>query len=128
MGRIEMAEYPTTLPAPFNDDYGVNFSSGQVVRTEMEAGNTRSRRRSSAVVDIVNCSVRLTLAQFHTFRAWFDDPGGADGGSGWFTISLLTGKTGSGKETVEAKFSGDPSAKKMETIMSVSMQLEVRYA
>lgn len=123
-----MAEYPSTLPAPFTDDYGLNFSTGQVVRTEMESGSPRSRRRSSAVIDMVTCSVRLTLAQFHTFRDWFDDPAGADGGAGWFTMSLLTGKSGSGKETVEAKFAGDPSAKKMGTIMSVSMQLEVRYA
>lgn len=96
-----MATWPATLPAPLLDGYGVNPAE-QVVRSDMESGAPRARRRSTARNDHVPVNWRMTDAQFAIFRAWFDDDAEAAGGAAWFSISLPIGN--GGFSTVEARF------------------------
>lgn len=121
-----MATWPASLPAPLVDGYGIE-PVGQTVGTDMEVGTQRVRRRSFAQVGAVRLAVNLTDAQMATFRAWFYSTDGADGGAGWFNISLWVGKGGA--TAVEARFRGTP---KWDMTGNhrwlVTGQMEVRYA
>ena len=123
-----MAIWPPTLPPPLYDGYAVT-PLDQTIRTDMESGAKRARRRTLASRDTITAQVKLTWAEWQEFRAWYNDADGADGGSGWFTIDLLTGYTSATLETVEARFSG-PWAQSVITAstVTISLPLEVRYA
>lgn len=87
---------------------------------------------TSATVDELSCSVRLTNGQFILFRAWFDDDTtGAAGGSGWFSVSIATGTTtGVVLSTQSARFIGPYQAGMIagsKNMWDVSFRLEVRY-
>jgi hypothetical protein len=98
-----MATWPSTLPVPSYDGYALD-PVDPVIRTDMEVGSGRSRRRTKARNDKINVTWRLTDAEMATFRTWFDDDAQAAGGSAWFTTTLATGATG--LDSVEARFSG----------------------
>ena len=121
-----MATWPSTLPAPLVDGYGIE-PVDQTVPTDMEVGAQRVRRRSFAQVDTVRFAVNLSDAQMTTFRTWLYSGSDADGGAGWFNISLRVGKGGA--TAAEARFKGTP---KWDMTGNhrwlVSGQLEVRYA
>lgn len=87
-----MAAWPNTLPKP-TPSYGIN-PVDQTVRTEMEGGAPRVRRRTSARNDHVSVVWVMSDAQLAIFRAWFDDASQAAGGASWFTIHLAIGTTG----------------------------------
>ncbi len=85
-----MANWPANLPNPLISEYGIE-PVDPTIRTDMEKGAVRSRRRTAAKNDHFPAEWNMSNAQFVEFREWFDDPGGADGGAGWFQIDLLTG-------------------------------------
>lgn len=119
-----MATWPSTLPAPLVDGYGVE-PVAQTVASEMEAGSTRVRRRSAVQIDRVPVTWSLSDAQMATFRTWFY--GDAAGGAAYFDVSLWVGKTGATAAT--ARFLGAPKwAMTGNHRWTVSGQLEVRYA
>lgn len=121
-----MATWPATLPAPSISGYGVD-PVDQTVRTGMEVGTQRVRRRSFAQVDTVPVQWTMSDAQMAIFRAWFDDSSEADGGAGWFSVSLLLGN--GGFQTVEAKFLGPYKAVYVPHMhWAVTGKIEVRYA
>lgn len=118
-----MATWPTTLPAPQSTGYQV-APADQTVRSEMEVGLARSRRRTSARNDQIQVSWVLTDAQFATFRAWFDDE--ANGGASWFNgLSLAKG---GGLTTPDCRFIGPFTASLIAAnlLWDVSARLEVR--
>lgn len=121
-----MAAYPSTLPGPITTGYQLNPVE-QVVRTEMEGGYTRSRRRTTARIDSFQLAFIYDKAQMAIFRGWFNDADGANGGAAWFDFSL---DTGGGEElTVEARFNGIWQSSKMSNdYWKVTATLEVRYA
>lgn len=91
----------------------------------MEAGASRSRRRTRARNDRVNVTWELTDAQLATFRTWFDSDTGAGGGAGWFTVDLALG-TG-GVVSCEAKFAAIYKASHRGGLQwAVTAELEVR--
>lgn len=97
-----MATWPTSLPQPISDGYGLTPEDSGI-RTDMEVGAARVRRRTRARNDRIDVRWLLTDAQMAAFRAWFDDDAtGVSGGSAWFYIRLNIG-TG-GMQTVEARF------------------------
>lgn len=98
-----MATFPGTLPAPQLDGYALN-PIDQTIRTDMEVGSARSRRRTATRQDKVQCSWKFTDAQMDTFRTWFDNSAECAGGAAWFTISLPVGATGIDSKT--ARFVG----------------------
>lgn len=89
-----MASFPAGFPNPQSSGYSVT-PVDQSVRTNMESGAARTRRRTFARNDQIDVSWQLTDAQMATFRTWFENGStGAAGGAGWFTISLPIGATG----------------------------------
>ena len=122
---IELSSWPTTLPNPVGNSYAVN-PVDQTVRTDMEGGAARSRRRTTARNDKVNVAWQMTDAQFAIFRAWFDNATtGAGGGASWFSVNLPIGTTG--MVAVEARFIGPFKSAYMDVLnWTVSGELELR--
>ena len=121
-----MATWPATLPSPMVNGYKVT-PVDTVIRTDMEGGNTKTRRRSNARNDKLAFQMAFTDAEMAIFRAWFDSSTGANGGASWFTISLRTGD--GGRLSVEARYSGVWSEGSFDgRNWIVPMALEVRYA
>lgn len=119
-----MATWPTTLPAPKLSGYQLQPVSPSL-RTDMESGAARSRRRSYARNDRVGVSWLMTDAEFAAFRAWFEDDAEAAGGSAWFYISLWIGDTGATLQ--EARFIDAYQAVLADHARwAVTAQLEVR--
>lgn len=120
-----MATWPTTLPATLVDGYTLN-PQDQTIRTDMESGNARVRRRSAARVDTVDAGWLFSQSQMLIFRAWFENNStGAAGGAAWFSIDLPTG-TGA-VASISARFSGAFSAVLVSsTTWKVSAKLETR--
>jgi hypothetical protein len=121
-----MATYPTTLPAPLSDGYQLNPVE-QVIRTDMESGYARTRRRTTARIDKFSISFVYTSTQMDAFRDWFESSSGADGGAAWFDVTLITGDGSS--VTVEARFTGMWQATYRDKgLWQVVATIEVRYA
>lgn len=122
-----MAAFPSTLPAPLASGYSIDPQS-QVIRTEMETGSPRVRRRSAVRIDHVEIGWVFTDAQMTSFRTWFDSSAGAAGGAGWFNLTI---KSGDGSSVVcEARFVEPWSASLSAGfgIWRVGAKVEVRYA
>ena len=121
-----MATYPTTLPRPIARGYGLT-PVDPAIRTDMDVGAPRVRRRTAARNDRVKVAWLFTDAQMATFRTWFDDPAEADGGASWFSISLPIG-TG-GTVALEARFTKVFEATRNAGLSwNVTAELEVRDA
>lgn len=118
-----MAAWPTSLPKP-TLNYGIS-PVDQSVRTEMEGGAPRVRRRTAARNDHVSVVWVMTDAQLAIFRSWFDDASQAAGGASWFTINLAIGTTGLVATT--ARFVNAYKISALEALnWSVSADLEIR--
>lgn len=99
-----MATWPSTLPVPQPSGYSVK-PVDQTVRTDMETGSPRVRRRTTSSNDKISMSWDMSDDQLGIFRDWFDDATtGIAGGSVWFYINLLV--NGGGFTNVEARFVG----------------------
>lgn len=119
-----MATWPSTLPAPLVDGYGIE-PVDQTVATDMETGTKRVRRRSAVQIDHANVSYNLSDAQMAIFRAWFYSE--LAGGAGTFDVSLWAGKGGA--TAAEARFVGAPKWSMVGNHRwIVGGKLEVRYA
>lgn len=119
-----MATWPVTLPSP--DISGYQLSPvDPTIRTEMEAGAARARRRTAARNDLVAVSWTFTDAEMATFRTWFDSSSDAAGGSAWFSMDLAIGATG--LESHDCRFAGIWRATALPGLnWQVSARLEVR--
>lgn len=120
-----MATWPSTLPNPLAAGYQLS-AGDQTLRTDMETGSARVRRRTTARNDRVAVSWLLTEAQLDILRDWFDNAStGIAGGAAWFNVNLAVG-TGTRQAAVEARFVGPISAAVDGPYWRVSAQLEVR--
>ena len=118
-----MATWPTTLPT-VSTNYGID-PVDQTIRTEMESGAPRQRRRTTARNDHVTVAWVMTDAQLAIFRTWFESSSQAAGGASWFTIRLAVGTTGLVNCT--ARFiAGYKVAHLNDLNWSVSANLEIR--
>lgn len=119
-----MATWPATLPPPKFAGYQIT-PQPQSLRTDMEVGAARARRRSYSRNDRVNVSWQMTDAEYAAFRDWFEDDAEAAGGSAWFYITLYVGDGGATSQ--EARFVGEPPASLVgHAQWSVTATLEVR--
>lgn len=115
-----MATWPSTLPQPLLSGYGVE-PVDQTLRTDMEVGSPRVRRRTSVRNDQIPVSWLFDATQFSAFRTWFD--GDAAGGAAWFTVALPLGDA----DSTEARFTEAWRAEKLSaTHWRVTGKLEVR--
>jgi hypothetical protein len=120
-----LSSWLITLPAPVVNGYALK-PVDQTVRTDMEGGAARARRRTAARNDKVSASWVFTDAQMALFRPWFEDPvAGAGGGAVWFAISLPIG-TG-GVASVTARFIWPFTATYLAGMSwTVAAELEIR--
>ena len=93
-----MASWPTTLPLAEVDGYGIQPQAA-FIRTDMDQGPTRQRRRFTTAPTHYSVKWLLTEAQLATFESWYEGP--ADAGAGWFSITL---RNGQGLQSVDARF------------------------
>jgi hypothetical protein len=66
-----MQAYPPTLPAPLVSGYTLS-PVDQTVRTDMEVGAARVRRRTRARNDLIDVSWLFSPVQMAAFRQWFE--------------------------------------------------------
>jgi hypothetical protein len=85
-----MAQWPASLPPPTLEGYELS-PLDQTIRTDMEVGAPRVRRRTRARLDRLRVRWILDDAQMATFRSFVDDEAGAAGGAAWVVMSLATG-------------------------------------
>lgn len=94
-----MAFWPTTLPAPLKPGYGLD-PEDQQLRTDMEVGAARVRRRTRARKDMLDVVWKFADAQMALFRKWFDNDGsathsGTAQSGGASTVTLASGASAS---------------------------------
>jgi hypothetical protein len=120
-----MATWPTTLPDISISGYALS-PVDQTVRTDMEGGAPRTRRRTTARNDKLTVAWLMTDAQFAIFRAWFENAStGIAGGAAWFTFSAAIGTTG--VVSLEGRFVGPyKTSLAAALIWNVNAELEVR--
>ena len=119
--------YPSTLPGPSMPGFGLSPVDPSI-RTNMEVGAQRVRRRTKTRLDKVTLEWIFTDDQMGEFRTWFDDDTGvgADGGAAWFEVALAFG---SGLTTVEARFTNTFKAVAAAGLRwNVTAEVEVRNA
>lgn len=94
-----MPSWPSQLPQrPIADGYNESLQS-QVIRTQMDAGPAKSRRRFTAAARMVTARYVLTTSQVAAFEAWFVSDIGA--GALAFDWPHRSG-------TISARITGDP--------------------
>ncbi len=114
--------WPSTLPPPMIDGYGFDPAS-PTVKTDMDAGPGRVRRRFTARPTEYKAAWIFTQQQLATFESWFDLD--AMSGAAWFSVVAWNGKGG---VSVTARIpSGTFAVTKRPGLMwGVSVSLEIR--
>jgi len=116
-----MITWPDTLPLPTLDGYGIQPGDA-ILRTEMEAGPARQRRRFTQVPSRVSVRWIMRRDQFALFEAWYRWQ--AKEGGAWFEIELLGGL---GLLTQEARFTRQFQAQLLSgTLWEIRSELEIR--
>lgn len=84
-----MPTWPSTLPTPMVSGYSLKPGSA-LVRTAIEAGPARVRRRFTQVPTAVPVQFEMTLDELATFEAWFFHE--IHQGAEWFALTLINGR------------------------------------
>ena len=113
--------WPDRLPLPTIEGYGIQPGEA-ILRTEMEAGPARQRRRFTNVPSRITVRWVMSAEQFLLFEAWYRWAA-AEGGA-WFEIDLLGGL---GMVPQEARFTRQFEARPHRGLLwEVTSGLEVR--
>jgi hypothetical protein len=113
--------WPSTLPLPTVQGYGIRPGEA-ILRTEMEAGPARQRRRFTQVPSRLSVRWRMKPEQFALFEAWYRWH--AQEGGAWFAIDLLGGI---GLTTHEARFTRQFEARLANRVLwEITSELEIR--
>ncbi|GAB6051722.1 hypothetical protein JCM17960_05420 [Magnetospira thiophila] len=112
--------WPTTLPLPTVQGYGIRPGKA-ILRTEMEAGPARQRKRFTQVPSRISVRWLMSAKQFALFEAWYRWH--AKEGGEWFEIDLLGGI---GLTTHEARFPRQFEAKLVGGVLwEIASELEI---
>lgn len=113
--------FPATLPKPSMQSYGFT-PANNLIRTEMENGPARVRRRFIAVPVDVSASWTFSLAELGQFQAFYRDQ--IFDGAGWFEMPIVQGD---GEVVRLARFKEPYKAETLqrENVWRVSAMLEV---
>ena len=115
------ARWPDRLPLPTLEGYGIQPGEA-ILRTEMEAGPARQRRRFTQVPSRIAVRWVLRPDQFALFEAWYRWAA-AEGGA-WFEMDLLGGL---GMTPQEARFTRQFDARPYRgRLWEVTSELEIR--
>ncbi len=113
--------WPDKLPLPTIEGYGIRPGEA-ILRTEMEAGPARQRRRFTQVPSRLTVRWLMRRDQFTLFEAWYR--WSAKEGGEWFEIDLLGGL---GLLPQEARFTRQFEARLKDGVLwEVCSELEVR--
>ena len=113
--------FPKTLPYPTVQGYAIKPGEA-IVRTEMEAGPARQRRRYTQTPSRITVQWLMTAMQFSLFEAWYKYH--AKEGAEWFVIILLGGL---GLIEQEARFTQQFTAQLQNgTLWAITSELEIR--
>lgn len=93
-----MIEYPEGLPLPLREGYAFQAVS-PMVRSDLQSGRARQRRRFTSVPTMASVSWLLDDAQAQLFEAWWEDA--LISGTEWFECPL---KTPEGIQNYAARF------------------------
>lgn len=113
--------FPALLPAASLSSYG--YRPGEnLIRTEMENGPAKVRRRFISVPTDVNVTWKFSRAELATFESFFRNT--IYDGSGWFQIKLVNG---SGETLCTARFKEPYQAETLsrENVWRITATLEV---
>lgn len=92
--------WPDVLPLPTFEGYGIE-PMDSILRTDMESGPARQRRRYTQTPTRMPVRWRFTAWEFAIFESWYRHK--AKEGGEWFSINLLGGL---GMVSHEARFVG----------------------
>lgn len=113
--------FPTHLPYPTVEGYLIRPDEA-IVRTDMEAGPARQRRRYTQTPSKITVKWVMNREQFSLFEAWYRFY--AKEGAEWFNITLLGGL---GLIEQEARFTKQFEAGLLNGYLwNISSELEVR--
>ena len=114
--------WPQTLPLPTVQGYGVQPGEA-ILRTAMEAGLARQRRRFTDVPTKVSVRWIMRRDQYAIFEGWYRWH--AREGASWFAITLLGGL---GLLEQEARFTRQFSSRLLAggTLWEITSELEIR--
>ena len=114
--------WPSTLPLPTVQGYGVQPGEA-ILRTEMEAGLARQRRRFTDVPTKVSVRWIMRRDQYAIFEGWYRWH--AREGASWFAITLLGGL---GLLEQEARFTRQFASRLLAggTLWEITSELEIR--
>lgn len=113
--------WPATLPLPTAQGYGIRPSEA-ILRTEMEAGPARQRKRFTQTPTRIAVRWVMRREQFAVFEAWYRWR--AKEGGEWFLIDLLGGI---GLTAHEARFTRQFDAKLVGGVLwEIASELEIR--
>lgn len=115
-------DFPAGLPKPLRNGYGMNHVS-PMMRSELQSGRARQRRRYTSVPTIVSVSWILTQPQAAVFESWFRYD--IVDGSEWFNATL---RTPVGFEPYECRFAEMYSGPDLigKTLWRFTAELEIR--
>lgn len=105
------------IPAPLQDSYQESRGDN-TIRSQVERGTAKVRRRTLATPDMVSFSVLLTTAQAATFEDFYD----IDVKSGSLSFDMTHPRTG---ETRQFRFKAPPSYVPVGKLWRVSVSLEL---
>lgn len=116
-----MIHWPRTLPLPTVDSYSIEPGEA-ILRTEMEAGPARQRRRFTQVPSRISVRWIMRHEQFALFEGWYRWQ--AKEGGAWFEINLLGGI---GLVKQEARFTRQFQAQLLNGVLwEIRSELEIR--
>lgn len=118
-----MAVWPGTLPSPIVSNYADTPVSA-FIRTDMESGTARQRRRFTATPHRLTASWMLTSVQMAAFKSFFEST--INFGTDWFTMSI---DVGAGITAYDCRFTAPYQANFLGIgNWTVSGQIEIRNA
>ena len=113
--------FPKKLPYPTVEGYTIKPDEA-IIRTEMEAGPARQRRRYSQTPSKISAKWIMSPEQFSVFEAWYRYR--AKEGAEWFYITLLGGL---GLTEQEARFTQQFEASLLNGYLwQISSELDIR--
>jgi hypothetical protein len=117
-----MPAWPSTLPGALTEGYGINPDSA-VVRTDMDSGPARVRRRFSRTPTKVPVRFSFTQLEMYVFESWFKLE--IASGAAWFTFNLYTG---AGFTQVNARFiAGSQGAYKVDGVRGTKFHVSAEF-
>ena len=118
-----MSTWPASLPQPNLNGYAIKPDAG-FIRTDMDVGPARQRRRYTAPPSRISASWVFNATQMAAFKTFFETT--LDLGSGWFTLNI---NAGAGMADKDCRFTEPYQASLSASgVWSVSASLEVRGA